>query len=85
MPTLDQLPRFYGYRDVLACFGEDQDAFVDAFCDDTLPPAVRQTCLDTMGERLLEVWLLRRLVRQMHELLVESRKPFEFPVAPGRP
>jgi hypothetical protein len=75
------LPRFYGYKDVLAlCYGDDTDQFLDAFCDGSMPLAIRHVVEDTMDPNRLVAWLLRRMIRQLNELLVEARKPVEFPV-----
>lgn len=66
---LAHLPRFYSYRDVLhGVYDGDEDAFVDGVCGD-LPPAVREACLETMQPRTLETMLLRRIVRQLGQLL----------------
>ena len=62
--ALAQLPRFYSFKDVLAeVFGGDEDRFIDAWCDGSLPRATRDAVLDTMPPRLIEVYLLRRIVR----------------------
>ncbi len=79
--ALETLPRFYSYREVLACFEGNTDQFLDAFCDGSLSPAVHAVIEETLNPTTLQIWLLRRLVRQMNELLVESRKPVEFPPA----
>lgn len=71
---LAQLPPFYGYKDVLTrVFSDDEDAFLDAWCDGRLPLAVRQTCAETMGDLLIQTWLLRRVVRQLTVLCTGVR------------
>lgn len=72
---LTQLPTFYTYKDVLEIvFAGDEDLFTDAWCDGSLPLAVRTCCMETMGERTAEIYLLRRLVRQQTERLTEGRQ-----------
>ena len=69
---LDQLPTYYTYKDVLTIvFADDEDAFLDAYCDGRLPSAVRALCAGTMGDTLLQTWLLRRVVRQLNMVLQE--------------
>lgn len=60
--SLESLPQFYGWREVLALF-PDEEAFLDAYCDGTLPLVTRQVVRDTCPERTLECLLLRRLVQ----------------------
>lgn len=61
---LAQLPTYYTYKDVFTVvFADDEDAFLDAYCDGRLPLAVRAVCEDTLGVVRMQVWLLRRLVR----------------------
>jgi hypothetical protein len=60
---LAALPQFYSYKDVLAVFDGDEDAFIDAFCDGTLPLATRTAIVETLNVQLLHVLLLRRVVR----------------------
>ena len=63
--------RFYSYRDVLdLLYAGDEDAFLDAWCDGTLPWAIRHACEDSMPPRTMELALLRRIVR----LLAETRR-----------
>lgn len=64
LATLAALPRFYSARDVLdTCFGGDEDAFYTAWCDGSLPLAVRQTCEETLDPVRLQNALLRQIVR----------------------
>lgn len=67
---LASLPRFYAHREVLEIvFGGDEDLFLDAWCDGSLPLNVRATCTASMGEALLGVWLQRRSCRLQAEIL----------------
>ena len=67
---LVHLPRFYAYKDVLTIgFAEDRDAFLTAWIDGTLPPAVRAVCEETLPPRTLECALLVRLCRQQQQIL----------------
>lgn len=67
---LAQLPPYFTYKDVLTIvFGEDEDAFLDAYCDGRLPLAVRAICEETLGVVRMQVWLLRRSVRLLGDLV----------------
>lgn len=75
---LSLLPRFYSHQDILDCFASE-DAFIDAYCDGTLPQAVRKTLLETAGVERLTVWLLTRQVRLLNELVHLAREPVVLP------
>lgn len=61
---LSRLPRFFTYRDVLEdVFLGNESAFVDAWVDGALPPAVCKACEETASPRTLELQLLRRIVQ----------------------
>ena len=68
-PTVDRfatLPRYYGHKDVLALFGGDWGAFLDAWVapgGQGLPEAVRTTCRDTLASDILQTLLLERLLQ----------------------
>jgi hypothetical protein len=80
---LASLPTYFSYKDVLSRgFDGDEDAFIDAWCSGTLPLRVREAILDTMPERLLECYLLRRIVRQLADLIHVSQQPWDAPVPP---
>ena len=62
--------RFYSYKDILAdVFTSDEDAFVDAWVSQAFPPAVELAIVETMHARVMELLLLRRLVRLQGEIL----------------
>lgn len=60
---LAALPRYYTYREVLACY-PDEDAFLDAYCGD-MPQEVRRHVEDSLDLQTLQTWLLRRLIRRL--------------------
>lgn len=62
-PNLSALSKYYTWRDVLALYGGDEDTFIDAYCDGTLPLEVRRTIDEQLSAGQLQVWLLRRVVR----------------------
>ena len=65
-----RLPVFYSYKDVLVdVCGDDEDLFLDCYCDGRFGPVVRRVIVDTMGPDLLTVWLLRRQVRLQTTLM----------------
>lgn len=69
------LPRFYSYKDVLTdVFGGDEDAFVDAWCDGSLPPEVRGAITDTMASTVMQMYLQRRQIRQTNLLIALLEK-----------
>ncbi len=79
-PDFASLPKYYGWKDIAALYGDDEDRLVDAYCDGTLPPALRHAVNETVGPQLLQTWLLRKLIRQQTEiirLLSEPAEPFQ--------
>lgn len=66
---LAALPKYHTWREVLDLYHGDEDAFLDAWCDGTLPLAIRGICEETLGYDRLQSWLLRRLVRQQQEII----------------
>jgi hypothetical protein len=62
--------KFYGWKDVRAdVFAGDSDAFIDAWASGVLPAAIAHACEDTLDPLWLQVFLLRRLSRQMSTLI----------------
>jgi hypothetical protein len=62
--------QFYSWRDVREIvFDNSTDAFVDAWASGILPGPVAKACEDTMDVQWLQVFLLRRISRQMSALL----------------
>lgn len=87
LPTaLAALPRYFLWRDVLALFEGDEAAFTDAWVAGTLPPPVRQVCLEQMPNGLLHLLLLARMCRTLDHLLVvlegDAAPPAAAPPAP---
>lgn len=81
-PDLSTLPRYYTWREVFALYNEDEDAFITAWCDGSLPLEVRRSCTETLGPGVIENWLLRRLVRQQDAILQHlTAVPFSTPRA----
>lgn len=75
MPNLSTLPRYYTWRDVLALYGDDEDAFMEAWCDGTLPAAIRGGCEESLGQPRIQTWLLRRIVRQQAQIIQLLKEP----------
>jgi hypothetical protein len=61
--------KYYTWKDLRdALFEGDLSALIDAWVDDYLPPPVRQVCEDTWPPDVVQLYLLRRLLRQTASL-----------------
>ena len=79
VPVVDDLtkflPKYYTWREVLDLYRGDEDAFMDAWCDGTLPQVVRRACEDTLPPGVVQNWLLRRVVRQQQAIICLLQEP----------
>ncbi len=74
---LATLPRFFGYREVLEACDGDWDRLIDGLCGtgaEGFPRHVIDAVTDSLTPRTLEVYLLRRISRQLAQIL--ARLPY---------
>lgn len=72
LPEFATLPRYYGYRDVLALYSGDWDRFLDAWVASGgagLPEEIRATCRLDLPPEDLQVRLFERLLRQQTDMV----------------